>query len=221
MAKADKLGDAERASRHRAAGRSPRNRFSHRIASKIHPMNLLLIGPRASGKTTIGRLLAERLRMKFIDLDQAALAKLGRSSVQSVWKTLGESAWREAEFLSLSEALHGDHQVLALGGGTPMIPQARQIIEHARDRRVITAIYLECSVATLVQRLIENPGDRPSLIATDLASEVEPILRDREPVYRQLADLVWPADRASPSEIADALTKALEAEVLANRRDRQ
>ncbi|QKK09395.1 MAG: hypothetical protein HND58_15335 [Planctomycetota bacterium] len=105
--------------------------------SQPHP--LLLIGLRGSGKSTLGRLVAERLVADglvaaFSDLDDAVLARLGHATVAEAWNTLGEPAFRTAETACLRERVpaaldDGTPQVVvALGGGTPTAPGAAELL---------------------------------------------------------------------------------------------
>ena len=82
------------------------------------------MGLRGSGKTTIGRRLADALGMPFIDLDEQVLATFTEDSVGRVWAAHGEQAWRRAESSALTTVVEDDDRVIALGGGTPMIEQA-------------------------------------------------------------------------------------------------
>ena len=152
--------------------------------------NILLIGARGSGKTTLGRQLARRLDRPFIDLDDVTLERLGAASVAEVWSAQGEGAWREAEAATLVDLLRDGGQVVALGGGTPMVPSARRAIERAREDGRGHVVYLACPAAELARRLRGDPGDRPSLTGRDPAAEITQVLAERESTYRALADLV-------------------------------
>lgn len=177
-------------------------------------MLLLLIGPRASGKSTIGRALATRLGVPFSDLDELVLARFAEPSVTAVWAAHGEAAWRHAEVDVLRALLEADHGasgnvsgVLALGGGAPVISGARDLISRARVRGVAKVVFLRTSPAALVRRLESDPGDRPPLTASgSIAAEVETVLRTREPVYFALADHVAEADR-SPEALVESLVR--------------
>lgn len=161
-------------------------------------MNILLIGPRACGKSTVGPRLASRLNKTFIDLDQRALAQFPQHSVREVWQAHGEGAWRQAEVLSLRDALAGEHDVAALGGGVVMIAQARHMIEQAQHGGRAFVVYLRCPADVLVRRLRTNPGDRPPLSDLPLEVEVAQTLRSREPTYLAVADAV--IDAAGPPD---------------------
>ena len=87
-------------------------------------MNTLLIGPRGCGKSTIGRRLAEQVGWPFVELDERVLEKFAESTVKAVWSARGQEAWRKAEDEALGAVLADDHQIVALGGGTPMITAA-------------------------------------------------------------------------------------------------
>ncbi len=107
-------------------------------------MNVLLIGPRGCGKSSVGVLLAGRLEIPFRDLDDIVLGSFEQASVTEVWAMCGESAWREAEVNSLKDSLGEAASVIALGGGVPMIEDARTLINLAREAGEAIVIYLRC-----------------------------------------------------------------------------
>ena len=172
-------------------------------------MNTFLIGPRGCGKSTIGRALSRRLGRPFVELDERVLAAFPEGSVREVWSVHGEGAWREAEIAALVATLAADDQVVALGGGMPMIQAARQRIEAERKAGRARVIYLRCSTEVLVRRLAAAPGDRPGLTGADLLEEVATILAEREPTYRDLADLEYDAGGGSADRIADEIALGL------------
>jgi shikimate kinase len=170
-------------------------------------MNILLLGPRASGKTTIGRLLSQRTGMKFVDLDERTLAGLGLPTVRDVWQKMGETAWRAAEVHALKQVLTNDNQIVSLGGGTPTIPEARTMIEAARASACARTVYLRCATDELVRRLSQAAGDRPSLTGKGPADEVMEVLSKREPTYLAIADIVCDtADQSLQETLAELLT---------------
>lgn len=171
-------------------------------------MNVLLLGFRGSGKTTIGRALASRLRRAFLDLDDITLSRLGERSVTEAWRRHGEAAWRAVEEQALADALQFDDHIIALGGGTAAIPEAMRAIRAEQRAGRARTVYLKCSAETLTARLRADQGDRPSLTGQGTTDEVEVVLKEREPVYRQLADITINAE-AAPEAIAAALAEKL------------
>lgn len=172
-------------------------------------MNIAIIGLRAGGKTTIGKLLALRLSRRFIDLDDLTLAKLDAPSIIDAWKTRGEQAWRDAERQALTDALRDDQRVLALGGGTAMIPECRDALERAAAEGRAFVVYLRVETEELVRRLDRSPGDRPPLTNLDLREEVAATQAARDPVYRRFAGVTIEASRLSPDEAAEAVMRSL------------
>ncbi len=168
-------------------------------------MNTLLMGLRGCGKSTIGRRLAELQRRPFIELDERVLATFAASSVHAAWAVHGEDAWRDAEVRMLTKTLDADDQVVALGGGTPIIPAARQRIAAQQRAGRAKVIYLRCATDELVRRLAHDPGDRPSLTQGDPAQETAAVLAQREPTYRELADLEYDVTDTAPEEAAKGL----------------
>jgi shikimate kinase len=182
-------------------------------------MNILLIGSRGCGKTTVGRILAKVLDRPFTDLDDAALAMLGYSTVREAWAVLGEPVWRAAESDVLAEILQRDGRIIALGGGTPIIPAARAAIEEQRRLGRARVVYLRCLSESLARRLGRQnggsgrsggAGERPSLTGRPPADEIEEVLAEREPIYAALADHLVDVDERSPEDAAAAIVRALE-----------
>lgn len=164
-------------------------------------MNIVLIGYRGSGKTTIGRKLAEQLWKDFIDTDDQALRRLGRRTIAEVWDQLGETAWRDAEADAAADLLERDELVIALGGGTLTHPRAREAVGAAAHA---TRIYLQCEPEQLLNRIrADHATDaaRPNL--TSLGGgieEVKRVLAEREPTYLDLADHVFDVTHVDPDD---------------------
>lgn len=165
-------------------------------------MNVILIGYRGSGKTSLGRKLANQLWKDFVDVDQRVREHFDGATIAEIWQARGEAAFREAETAVTRELCQGDDQVIALGGGTLMQPQARQAVADAQAIR----IYLCCDPAELYRRIHSDPataGARPAL--TDQGGgleEIERVLAEREPVYRAVADAEFDVTHTNIDEAA-------------------
>lgn len=156
---------------------------------------VMLIGLRGSGKSTLGRELAKRLHRPFVDLDDETRAQMHCKTVAEAWEKYGESGYRQAETRALRKVLTRHGQVIALGGGTPTAPGARDIIERAQLNNSAYVIYLRASVHTLRERLSKvDMTDRPALTGTDSITEIDLVLARRDTIYRNLADEVIDVD---------------------------
>ena len=167
------------------------------------------MGLRGCGKSTLGRLLAEGLGRPLVEIDDQILATFPEASVAEVWAANGEAAWRAAETRVLCECLQSAGQVIALGGGTPMIPEARQLIEAEQRADRARVIYLRCRVEELTSRLSKEPGDRPPLLAGDAIKEIARVAEIRESTYRSLADIELDVTETPPAEAAAAIIRLL------------
>ena len=155
-------------------------------------MNIILMGYRGCGKTTIGRKLAAQLWKEFVDVDVVCCKRFGNDSIAAIWEEHGEPAWRETEIEVVRELLAKDDHVIGLGSGTPMQPAAREAIAAADHAR---RIYLKCEVEQLARRIQadhRSAATRPALTAHGGSiDEIREVLAEREPVYEQLADCVF------------------------------
>lgn len=175
--------------------------------------HLVLMGLRASGKTTAGQIAARSLNIAYIDLDALVLRELGAPSVTAAWAEHGERAFRAAEATCLKAALQRNREdVLALGGGTPMIDSARHDLQAAVVAgAVIGPVYLHAPPEVLTKRLLASPGDRPALSDQDLPDEVRGIYEKRDSVYQVLADEVLEVGDLPTETVAGRLVEIWEA----------
>ena len=151
--------------------------------------HLVLMGLRASGKSTLGAAAAKALRCKFVDLDDRTRALLGAGSVRDAFRDAGEARFRAAESDALAAALREPPQVIALGGGTPTAPSATEMLQAARNSGRAWVVFLDPPLPLLAQRLSEHEGDRPSLTGQGVVAEIEEIAAARRPLYAALTDL--------------------------------
>lgn len=121
-------------------------------------MKVVLLGYMGVGKSTLGRLLADHLGVKFIDLDSYIEEKEGQS-ISNLFENKGEIYFRQQETLALNQLLATpEGMILSLGGGTPVYGDNMQIITETED---VTSIYLKLQTDALVSKLFEQRGDRP------------------------------------------------------------
>jgi shikimate kinase len=167
---------------------------------------IVLMGLRGSGKSTVGRLLADRLGDAFLDLDDATAARLGSSDPAGAISRLGMDRFRLAEADALREALAGDARVIALGGGTPTAPGAADVLRRSTRDGSIVVLYLHADVGSLRTRLAStDTATRPSLTGRGTLDEIGPVYLERDPLYRSLATRVIETEGRSPGLVADEI----------------
>lgn len=153
-------------------------------------MNIILIGYRASGKSSMGKLLAQQLWKTYKDVDQETCKVFKNNSITDIWAQHGEPAWRREEVAVTQKLCAQKDLVIALGGGTLMQPGARKAIEESDAVR----IYLKCDPQELYRRASQDSQSaqtRPSLNGKTGLEEIQDMLAIREPVYEAVADHVF------------------------------
>ncbi len=163
--------------------------------------NLALVGFMASGKSTVGRLLAESLRLPFVDLDEVVEAEAGMD-VAEIFSREGEDAFRRRESLALESVLAGESGVIACGGG---IILREENVRLLRENAVV--FYLAVSAQAALERACEDGTVRPLLQVVDAASATERLLEERTPRYLAAAHEVVDAEHVSPRELAEEIAE--------------
>jgi shikimate kinase len=163
--------------------------------------HLVLVGMMGAGKSTVGRILAQRLGRPLIDTDQCIEASTGRT-VREIFANEGEPAFRALETQVLRESLEQDDpSVIAAAGGVVLDPQNRRLLVDS-DARVV---WLCADTALLVER-VRNGTHRP-LLDEDPTTVLERMAETRGDLYREVADLIVTVDGRPASEVAEAVLR--------------
>lgn len=160
--------------------------------------NIVLVGPMGAGKSVAGALLARRLDLAFVDVDAEVEAEAG-ARIADLFHREGEAAFRARESACLARCLAGDRQVVATGGGAVLASVNRQ---RLRERGLVA--WLQADPETQLQRL-EGCSDRPLLEGADRLARLRALAAERDPLYREVADLVVDTRGFDPEGVADAL----------------
>lgn len=155
-----------------------------------------------AGKTTVGRRLANRLGRPFVDADDEIVRAAG-CSVQEIFETYGERAFRDVERRVIARLLEGEPRVLATGGGAFMNAETREgILRHG------ISIWLRADLETLVSRTIGRTG-RPLLKDRDPTDILKGLMEQRYPVYAA-ADLIIDTGEGPADEVVSRVIEQLE-----------
>lgn len=160
-------------------------------------MLIALTGFMASGKTSVGRLLADSLGCPFLDLDEVIVKKAGRS-IPAIFASEGEEGFRRLEKQALEQTVSRyaeNTAVLALGGGTVTVPGAIRLLQEKT-----TCIYLQASLESIQERLSADTTARP-LADEHLAER----FAAREPLYAEAAHVIMNTDGLTSEQIADEI----------------
>lgn len=196
---------------------------------------IILIGYRGTGKTTVGRLLAERLGCALIDSDRLLEEEAGKT-IARIFAEEGEEAFRDRETKIVAKlAERKDFFVLATGGGVPIREVNRRNLRRAAEgtnaerneseanadrnkkeddpspagKQSGLIVWLTAEPATIAARLsgdAQSAATRPALTKLSPTEEIEALLAARAPFYREIADLTVATDAKTPQEIAEAIS---------------
>jgi 3-dehydroquinate synthase len=158
-----------------------------------------------AGKTTIGRLLARKLGKRFIDSDHAIEARTG-ASIPWIFEIEGEASFRRREADMIRELTAQDGIVLATGGGAVLDPASRALLA-ARG----TVVYLRASVGSILMRT-SHDKNRPLLQTADPRRKLEELTAQREPLYREIADIVIDTGRPNVQSMVQTILEQLAAQ---------
>ena len=169
-----------------------------------HPRRIFLVGPMGVGKTTIGRMLARELGLKFIDCDQE-IEKRSGANIAWIFDVEGEPGFRIRESQVLGDLTGQDDILVATGGGAVLRAENR---ERLKNRGIV--IHLDTNVELLVKRTAKDKK-RPLLQTGDPRKVLEQIKRDRDPLYREVSHVhVFVGDNSSRKAVIQALNKLKE-----------
>jgi shikimate kinase len=165
--------------------------------------SIALVGLPGSGKSTVGRQLARRLQLPFLDSDHAIEERLG-CSIRDYFEREGEDSFRDVEEAVIDELTSLANGVLSTGGGSVLRPANRQ---HLRERGHV--VYLRSSPDELFRRL-RHDVNRPLLQVADPLGRLRDLYTERDPLYRETAHFVIETGRPSVSTLVNMIVMQLE-----------
>jgi shikimate kinase len=164
---------------------------------------VILVGMMGAGKSTVGREYARRHRLEFIDCDHELEARTG-VKIATIFEIEGEEGFRRRESQLVEELIQRPGVVLGTGGGVVLMPENRALL---RGRGIV--VYLNVPPRVLWERT-RNDRSRPLLQVPNPRERIESLYRERDPLYREVADVVVDGNRGSPSEMVRQLEAAIE-----------
>lgn len=163
-----------------------------------HPKNIFLIGPMGAGKSAVGRYLARTLHLSFVDSDDEIESRTG-VDIPFIFEKEGESGFRKREAAVIDDLSKMDGVVLATGGGAVIDSDSRS---RLGGRGFV--VYLHTSVDQQVART-QRGRERPLLENGDPRETLEALLESRDPMYREIADIVVETDGRKVRSVADEI----------------
>lgn len=165
--------------------------------------NVILVGPMGAGKSTIGRLLARELHLVFKDSDKEIEVRTG-ADIPWIFDVEGEQGFREREQAVIADLCQEEGLVLATGGGAVMRPANREAL---RDGGWV--VYLHTSVDQQLERTSRD-RNRPLLRTANPGEVLRGLMATRDPLYREIADVIIETDQRPPRLVVQELLGRLE-----------
>ncbi len=166
------------------------------------PTNVILIGMMGSGKTTVGRLVAERTGREFIDMDALIESRLSKRIVE-IFSEQGEEAFRDLETETLQDVAGSTHAVIATGGGVVIKPGNRRLLQSMG-----IVVWLDAPPDELLKRIGDDES-RPMLHGQNPLKRMERLLSDRRGFYADASHIHLDTTELTPAEIADRVSQEL------------
>ncbi len=164
--------------------------------------NLFLVGPMGAGKSAVGRHLARLLHLEFVDSDEEIETRTG-VDIPFIFEKEGEEGFRKREVKVIDELSRRDGVVLATGGGAIVDPESRNRL-GARG----FVIYLHTSVRQQLERT-RSGRERPLLESDDKEKVLQDLMDERDPLYREISDLIVETDGRRVQTVAREIQDAL------------
>jgi shikimate kinase len=165
--------------------------------------NIALIGFMGTGKSAVGRVLAEKLGREFVEMDQL-IEEMAGKSIPEIFEQDGEIAFRELEIEVTKKVARGSRQVIACGGGMVL-----NKINVDRLRETSRIVYLKASLRKILKRTSADVNERPLLDVPDPAQRIRELLDFRKPFYERSVDIMINTSRLGIDKIADLIISRL------------
>ena len=169
------------------------------------PSRIFLIGYRGTGKTSVARRLASALAYEAIDADDQIEARAGKT-IAAIFAESGEAAFRDLESQVLADLVRRARAVVSLGGGVVLRSENRVLLRQAGD----AVVWLTASPETILRRVAADAttsARRPNLTAGGGLAEIEQLLRQRLPCYRECATLEVDTEGKTPEDVAAEIVR--------------
>lgn len=165
--------------------------------------NVYLVGPMGAGKSTIGRLLSQELKLEFVDSDKEIEDRCG-CNIPWIFDVEGEQGFRDRETQAIDEITQQSGVLLATGGGAVTRAENRQYLS-ARG----TVVYLCTSVEQQLARTAKDKN-RPLLQQPDPKEVLQNLMQQRDPLYREVADVIVHTDDSNPKLVVQEIINKLQ-----------
>ena len=165
--------------------------------------NVFLVGPMGVGKTTIGRVLASQLELEFYDSDNEIEFSTG-ADIPWIFDVEGEAGFRLRESKMIDQLSSKQNIVLATGGGAVLSAENRQ---RLKARGVV--VYLRASINQQVERT-NRDKNRPLLQNADPEQKIRELMQIRDPLYREIADIIVDTNRRNPRSVSQDICRKLQ-----------
>ena len=163
--------------------------------------HLVLVGLMATGKSTVGRMVAEALGRRLVDSDDQVARMTGRT-VREIWQTEGEEAFRRLETAALTEALADTRPSVVAGAGGVVLAEENRVLLAADH---VEVVWLRASPATLLARVRAADDTHRPLLDDDPAGMLERMESQRRELYASVADRIVDVDDRTPDAVAAAI----------------